>query len=71
MTELSEIQVAMCKVIKECGFEGLDKVKLQSFNETWILVNEFTPDEHLTWEIELDGRKLTQEEYEAWVKQND
>lgn len=63
MIELSEIQVAMCKVIKESGFEGLEKVFLNTY--------EFSVTAIEKWEVDVDGHTLTQEEYEAWAKQND
>lgn len=82
MIELTEIQVAMCKAIKECGFEGLDKVKVNKFFYYHHLLptpegfgfdgkSNFANIKTGDWSVFLDGHTLTQEEYETWAKQND
>lgn len=70
---MTPIQEAMCRVIRECGFEGLDKVKKNSLTiDREVIpdgVNDFGYVTHRPggWTITLDGHMLTQREYNEWL----
>lgn len=66
---MTPTQQAMCAVIRESGRLDLKRFKTKSYNLTFHLIDGWTPDEHVQWEMELDGHTLTQQEYEEWEKQ--